>query len=86
MTIFLANNWGDHFKENPKNEDNNKTIDQLIDLFAPRITIDDFLSNILKEQDTVFMAKAPNTDHIIFLHHVINLRGTRTTPDAKNSS
>ena len=85
MTIFLANNWENHFKENPTNEDNIKTMDQLIDLFAPNITIYDCLYNSLKEQDTVFMAKAPNSDHIIFFHHVTNLGGTRTTPDVKTS-
>ena len=58
-------------------------MDQLIDLFAPNITIDDCLSNSLKEQDTVFMAKAPNADHIVFFHHLTNIGGTRTTPDAK---
>ena len=83
MLIFLTNNWENHFKGNPMNKDNNKTMDHIINLFAPNITIDDCLSNSQKEKDTVFMAKAPNSDHIIFFHHITSIGGTRTTPDAK---
>ena len=83
MLIFLTNNWENHFKGNPMNKDNNKTMDHIINLFAPNITIDDCLSNSLKEQDTVFTAKSPNADHIIIFHHITNLGGTRTTPNTK---
>ena len=35
MPIFLGNNWENHLKDNPTNEDNNNTMDQIIALFAP---------------------------------------------------
>ena len=57
MPIFLSNNWENHFKENPTKKDNNKTMDHLIDLFVPNMTINYCLSKSLKEQDTVFMEK-----------------------------
>ena len=85
MPVFLGNNWENNFKENRTDQDNNKKMDHLIDLFAPNITINDCISNSLKEQDTVFMAKDPNADHVIFFRHVTNLRGTRTTPNVKTS-
>ena len=59
-------------------------MDQLIALFAPTADLDTCLSNSLNEQDTVFMGKTPNANHIIFFHHVTKLGGTRTVPDEKN--
>ena len=59
-------------------------MDQLIALFAPTVDLDTCLSNIINDQDTVFMGKASNANHIIFFHHVIKLGGTRTIPDEKN--
>ena len=83
MPIFLVNNWENHFKDNPTNEDNNKTMDQLIALFAPTVDLDTCLANSLNEQDTVFIGKSPNANRIIFFHHVTKLGGTRTMPDEK---
>ena len=60
-------------------------MDQLIAIFAPTINLDNCLANSLIEQDTVFMGKTPNANHIIFFHHVTKLGGTRTMPDKKNS-
>ena len=77
MPIFLGNKWENHFNENPTNEYNNKTMDQLITLFAPSVDLDPCLSNSLNEQDTVFMGKTPNTNHIIFFQNVTKLGGTR---------
>ena len=83
MPILLGNNWENHFKENPTNEDNDKTMDQLIALFAPTVDLDTCLANSLNEQDTVFMGKTPNANHIILFHHITKLGGTRTMPDEK---
>ena len=83
MPILLGNNWDNHFKNNPTNEDNNKTMDQLIALFAPTIDLENCLANSLNEQYTIFMGKTPNANHIIFFHHVTKLGGTRTMPDKK---
>ena len=55
-----------------------------IDLFAPTISITDCLTNSLREQDTVFMGKDPNADHIVFFHHISKLGGTRTAPTEKH--
>ena len=49
MPIFLSNNWENHFKNDPTNEDNNKTMDQLIALFAPNVSTEDCLAHSLKE-------------------------------------
>ena len=86
MTILLGKNWENHFKNNPKNEDDDKTMDQLIALFAPTIDLNTCLANSLNKQDIIFMGKTPNANHIIFFHHVTKLVGTRTMPDDKNSS
>ena len=83
MPILLGNNWENHFKDNPINEENDKTMDQLIVLFAPTVKLDTCLANSLNEQDTVFMGKTPKANHIIFFHHVTKLGGTRTMPDKK---
>ena len=58
-------------------------MDQLIALFAPTVDLNNCLANNLKEQDTIFMGKNPNANHIIFFHHVTKLGGTRTMPDKK---
>ena len=83
MPILLGNNWDNHFKNNPTNEDNDKTMDQLIELFAPTVNLDNCLANSLNEQDTVFLGKTPNDNHIIFFQHIIKLEGTKTMPDEK---
>ena len=86
MPILLGNNWENHFKNNPTNEDNKKMMDQLIALFSPTVDLDNCLANSLNEQDTVFMGKTPKANHIIFFHRVTKLRGTRTMPEEKNAS
>ena len=83
MPILLGNNWDNHFKNNPTNEDNDKTMDQLIELFAPTVNLDNCLANSLNEQDTVFLGKTPNDNHIIFFQDIIKLEGTKTMPDEK---
>ena len=84
MPFFLGNNWENHFKDNPTNEDNNKTMDQLIALFTPTVDLGNCLANSLNEQDTVFMGETPNANQIIFFHHVTKLGGTRTMTEEKN--
>ena len=83
MPILLVNNWEKHIKEKPTNKDNNKTMDQLIALFAPTVDLNTCIANSLNEQDTVFMGKTPNANHIIFFHHVTKLEGNMTMPDEK---
>ena len=84
MPMLLWDIWENHFKDNPKNKDNDKTVDQLIALFVATVNLDTCLANSTNEQDTIFMGKNPNANHIIFFHHVKKLRGTRTMPDKKN--
>ena len=80
MPIMLANNWENFFKDNPINEDSNKTMAALFELFGAPKTPAECLQAAIEEQDTVFIAKAPVSNHIIFLHHVTKIGGTRTNP------
>ena len=52
----------------------------LFELFGQPKTTAECLQAALDEQDTVFMAKAPISNHIIFIHHVTKIGGTRTNP------
>ena len=80
MPIILANNWENFFKENPLNEESNRTMQQLFELFGANQNFAQCLESAINEQDTVFMAKAPISNHIIFLHHLTKVGGTRITP------
>ena len=84
MPILLGNNWENHFRYKTTNEDNEKTMDKLITLFAPNVNLNTCLANSLNKQDTVFMGKTPNANHIILFLLVNKLVGTRTMPDEKN--
>ena len=83
MHSTLANNWENHFKDRPSNELSNKTMPALLESFANSKSLDDCLTSALEEQDTVFMAKAPISGHIMFLHHFTKIGGTRTMPTAR---
>ena len=80
MPIILADNWENYFKDNPLNEESNKKMQQLFELFGANKTPEQCLKAAIDEQDTVFMAKAPISNHIIFLHHLTKIGGTRITP------
>ena len=80
MPIMLANNWENFFKYNLINEESNKTIVALFELFDAPKTPAECLQAAIEEQDTVFIAKAPVSNHIIFFHHVTKIGGTRTNP------
>ena len=83
MPSTLANNWENHFKDRPSNELSDKTMEALLESFANNKSLDDCLISALEEKDTVFMAKAPITGHIMFLHHFTKIGGTRTMPTTR---
>ena len=83
MSNILSNNWENHFKEHPSNEANNKIMDELFEIFnltTPSV----YLVSAIEEQETVFIAQAPITNHILFLHHFQKIGGTRTSPTTKH--
>ena len=80
MPIMLANNWENFFKDHPSNKDSNRTMETLFELFSAPKTTAECLQASFAKQDTVFMAKAPILNHIIFIHHVTKIGGTRTNP------
>ena len=80
MPIMLANNWENFFKDNPTNEDSNKTMVALFELFGAPKNPAKCLQAAIEEQDTVFIAKAPVSNHIMFIHHFTKIGGTRTNP------
>ena len=71
MHSTLANNWENHFRDRPSNELSNKTMPALLESFANKKSIEDCLTSALEEQDTVFMATALISGHIMFLHVLI---------------
>ena len=52
--------------------------------FNHQKTVDACISTASEEVDTIFIAKAPISNHIMFLHHFTKLGGTRTNPDEKH--
>ena len=84
LLINLTNNWENHFRDNPTNEVNNKTMVQLMESFGAGIPTADCLVKATEEQDMVFMAKAPVSNHILFLHHFTKIGGMRINPATKS--
>ena len=84
MSSIMSNNWENHLKDDPSNEFSNKTMDKLFDAFAPAKTPAMCLTEAIAEQQTVFLAQAPISNHILFLHHFNKIGGTRMQPDQKH--
>jgi len=80
MPTILANNWENFFKDHPSNEQSNKTMEALLDGFKTAKSLADCLQFAIEEKETVFIAKAPVTNHIMFLHHFTKIGGTRNMP------
>ena len=80
LPITLTNNWENHFCENPTNEANNKTTVQSTTSFGAGIQSVDCLVKTTEEQDTVFTAKVPVLNHILFLHHFTKIGGNKDQP------
>jgi len=83
MSSILSNNWENFFKDRPSNELSDKTMADLFSSFNAGKSLDECLSAAIEEQDTVFLAKALITNHIMFLHHFSKVGGTRTMPTAR---
>ena len=83
MSIIMSNNWENHFKDHPSNEVRNKTMSALLSRFN-LTTPADCLAYAIEEQETVFLAQAPITHHILFLHHFHKIGVTRTSPNTKH--
>ena len=83
MPSTLANNWENHFKDRPSNQLSNKTMSALLESFDNDKSLDHCLTTALEETDTIFMAKAPISGHIMFLHHFTKAGGTRTMPTTR---
>ena len=84
MTTTMANNWENHLKDDPSNEFSNKTMDKLFEAFGPTKDPATCMIEALSEQQTVFLAQAPISNHILFLHHFSKIGGTRMEPDKKH--
>ena len=80
----MANNWENHLKDDPSNEFSNKTMDKLFEAFGPTKDPATCMIEALSEQQTVFLAQAPISNHILFLHHFSKIGGTRMEPDKKH--
>ena len=83
MPTILANTWENHFSANHSNEASNKSMSALFLSFNHQKTVEACISTASEEVDTIFIAKAPISNHIMFLHHFTKLGGTRTNPDEK---
>ena len=84
MNTIMSNNWENHLKDDPSNEFSNKTMVELFSSFGPTKTPDTCLDEAVSEDHTVFIAQAPVSNHILFLHHFTKLGGTRMNPDKTN--
>ena len=83
MPTILANTWENHFSANHSNEASNKSMSALFLSFNHQKTVEACISTATEEVDTIFIAKAPISNHIMFIHHFTKLGGTRTNPDEK---
>ena len=84
MSIILANNWETHFREHLANETNNKTMDELFNIFTTQSPSTCLVISI-EEQETVFISQAPITNHILLLYHFQELGGAKTSPTLSTS-
>ena len=83
MTTIMANNWENHLKDDPSNEFSNKTMDKLFEAFDLTKIPSPCMIEAISKQQTVFLAQAPISNHILFLHHFSKIDGTRMEPDTK---
>ena len=83
MPTILENNWENFFKDHTSNEQSNKTMDALLDGFKPAKTFVYCLQSAIEEKETVFISKAPVTNHIMFLHHFTKIGGACTIPTSR---
>ena len=83
MLIILSNNWEKHFRDNPENGLSNRTMDVPMDLFDQYTSLENYLSNGIEDQNTVFMVKAPFSGHTTFIHHISKIGGRRTFLEEK---
>ena len=81
MSTIMSNNWVNHLKDDPSNEFSNKTMVALFTSFGPAKTPSVCLEEAVSETHTVFLAQAPVSNHILFLHHFTKLGVTRMNPD-----
>ena len=83
MSPTLANTWESHFRNHPSNEASNKTLSQLFELFDIADQAEKCKTFALSEPDTLFLALAPISGHLLPFHHTTKIGGTRTSPNER---
>jgi hypothetical protein len=83
MSTTLANTWESHFRNHPSNEASNKTLSQLFELFDIADQAEKCKTFALSEPDTLFLALAPISGHLLPFHHTTKIGGTRTPPNER---
>ena len=83
MSSTLANSWENHLKDHPSNEASNKALSQLFEIFKVEDEVDRCTTFALTEPNTLFLALAPISGHLLPFHHTTKLGGTRTDPNER---
>ena len=80
MLSTLVNYWESFLNSHPSNETSNKTLAQLFSLSITGDEFEQLTYFALSKPNTLFIAKAPISNHILFFHHTTKIGGTRADP------